>query len=249
MKLALITGSCRRLGAAIATRLATEGYSLALHGLADAEPEPELRTTLDREGVRWHGFAADLADAGQIEQLIAAIGDRFDGPPDLLVNNASVFGDDRLSTVTSESLLAHYAVNCAAPVLLSKGFAAIRRKGAASIINVLDQRIVHPHGDQLSYTLSKIALAGLTKILARELAPQIRVNAVAPGLTMPTADYTEAAITASELAIPLKRLPAPGQIGDAVAWLAQAGAVTGQTIYVDSGAHMIPFEQDFVNLD
>ena len=248
MKLALVTGGCRRLGAAISARLAREGYALALHASEDPEPEDELRAAIDEAGVQWRGIAADLSDPLQTEHLVDAVVDRFGTAPDLLVNSAAIFGSDRPETVDMDALLSHYRVNCAAPAVLAKSFAALRRKGQAAIVNILDQRLANPHGDQFSYTLSKQALAGLTDILARELAPAIRVNAVAPGLTIPTADYDEAMLEATREAMPLEILPAPAQIADAVAWLAQAQAVTGQTIFVDGGAHLESFARDFPNL-
>lgn len=248
MRLAIVTGGCRRLGAAIAARLAGEGYSLALHASEVIDPEPTLLVAIERAGVQWQGIAADLSDPVQIEHLVPAVADQFGSAPDLLVNSAARFGDDRPDTVDMDGLLSHYAVNCAAPAILAKSFAAMKRKGGAAIVNILDQRIAHPHGDQFSYTLSKLGLEGLTHILARELAPAIRVNAVAPGLTIPTKAYDEAMLKGAAASMPLKILPAPAQVADAVAWLAQATAVTGQTIFVDGGAHMEAFGRDFPNL-
>lgn len=245
MKLAVVTGGCRRLGAAIAARLAQNGYSLALHASEDPDPEQSLLDAIERAGVQWRGITADLSDAEQAEHLMAEIADRFGAVPDLLVNSAAQFEEDRPETVTMQAMLSHYAINCAAPAILAKSFAAMARKGSASIVNILDQRIAHPHGDQFSYTISKIGLAGVTDILARELAPSVRVNAVAPGLTIPTGEYTNSMFGQAADLMPLKTLPAPAQIADAVAWLAQAQAVTGQTIFVDSGAHMESYTHDF----
>lgn len=244
MRLALVTGGCRRLGAAITARLADEGYALALHASADPAPEPALADALT--GRDWHGFAADLGNEDAAQALFAQVAAHFGRAPDLLVNNAAMFGDDRLETATMASLVDHYRVNCAAPALLARAMAAAGGEGA--IVNILDQRIAAPHGDQLAYSLSKIALAGLTQILARELAPRIRVNGVAPGLTIPTAAYDEAKLARATAAMPLERLPDPAAIADAVAWLAAADAVTGQVIFVDGGAHMRAWPRDFVNL-
>lgn len=246
MKLALVTGGCRRLGAAISARLAGEGYALAIHATRDCAPDAALAAAL--EGVAWHGFAADFGDEAAAAGLVDSVADHFGRAPDLLVNNAAAFGDDRLETASYAALLDHYRVNVAAPVLLAKALAARAGEKAAAIVNILDQRIAHPHGDQLGYTLSKIALAGLTRILASELAPRIRVNAVAPGLTIPTEDYTGEQLGRAAAAMPLARLPDPGEIADAVAWLAAARSVTGQILHVDGGAHMRDFARDFVNL-
>ena len=118
----------------------------------------------------------------------------------------------------------------------------------AVVVNILDQRIRHPAGDQLSYTISKLALAGATEALARALAPKVRVNAVAPGLVIPTEDYLPSQMEALRQAMPLQRLPEPDDIADAVLWLAGADVVTGQTIFVDGGASLKGFERDFVFL-
>lgn len=248
MKLAVVTGGCRRLGAAIAARLAAEGYALALHASREAEPERRLLEAIDEAGVQWKGFVADFSDPFQVENLLPAIADAFGKAPDLLVNSAARFGEDRPETTTMEALLDHFAVNCAAPAVLCKAFAAQRRKPPGAIINILDQRIAHPHGDQFSYTLSKMALSAMTDILAREFAPAVRVNAVAPGLTLPTPDYGTEVLERVEKAMPLGRLPAPAQVADAAAWLAQAEVVTGQTIFVDGGAHVKVFARDFINM-
>ena len=241
--LALVTGGCRRLGAAIAARLARAGYVLALHGHQDATPEPALAEVLGE----WRGFVADFADADAAEHLFASVCEAFGRAPDLLVNSASLFGQDRLATVTAADLHAHHAVNCAAPVLLTRAFAAAGGEGRA-IVDILDQRIAHPHGDQLAYTLSKLALAGLTGIAARELAPGVRVNAVAPGLTIATQDYREDQVARLAAAMPLARLSTPADIAEAVLFLATTPGVTGQTLFVDGGAHLVPFERDFMHL-
>ena len=205
--------------------------------------------TLDENGTEWDGFTADFADPESAEELVAKVAERFGRPPDILVNSAAIFGQDRLDNVSAEDLMRHYAVNCAAPALLTKAFATIPA-GVADrcIINILDQRIDHPHADQLAYSLSKSALAGLTRLSASSLAPNIRVNAVAPGLTIATPDYDEAQMERLQSAMPLGRLPLAEQIAEAVLYLAQASAVTGQTLYVDGGAHMRSYDRDFMHM-
>jgi pteridine reductase len=146
--------------------------------------------------------------------------------------------------VTTASVAAHHAINAAAPVTLALAMAQAGASG--SIVNILDQRIANPNGDQLSYTLSKTALAGMTRTLAASLAPNLRVNAVAPGLTIPTADYDAAKMARIAEAMPLRVLPRPEDIADAVAFLADAPAITGQTIFVDGGASLKSFDRDFV---
>jgi NAD(P)-dependent dehydrogenase (short-subunit alcohol dehydrogenase family) len=249
--LALVTGGCHRLGAAIAARLAAAGWDLALHGHRHAAPEPALADAIRAAGIEASVIEADFADLATAHGLVARVANERGRAPQLLVNSAAMFGQDRLPDVTADALLAHYAVNCAAPVLLMKGFAAIGADappGTRAIVNILDQRIEQPHGDQLAYTLSKIALAGATRIAAREFAPAIRVNAVAPGLTVPTADYDAASLDRLGDLMPLARLPRPDEIADAVLFLAGARSITAQTLFVDGGARLESWRRDFTDL-
>jgi NAD(P)-dependent dehydrogenase (short-subunit alcohol dehydrogenase family) len=245
-RLALVTGGCRRLGAAIAARLAKDGWDLALHAGHAAVPEPGLAAAAAPVEVTC--FEADFTDPAAAEALFADVAARCRRSPSLLVNAAATFGQDRLEDVTASSLLDQYAVNCAAPALLTRAFAAAGGEGDRSIVNILDQRIAAPHGDQIAYTLSKVALAGLTRIAARELAPAVRVNAVAPGLTIPGPEYEAAGLDRLAAMMPLARLPQPAEVADAVAWLAGARATTGQILFVDGGAGLESWKRDFANL-
>jgi len=249
--LAIVTGGHRRLGARIAMHLARAGYALAIHGRHDAVPHPILEECLGETGATWHGFVADFLEPDAAETLVPAIIDHFGRAPDLLVNSAAIFGQDRLETVTEEDLARHFTVNTSAPVLLSRHFASLSRPAGAnaSIVNILDQRLVQPHGDQLAYTLAKCALEGFTRLAARELAPALRVNAVAPGLTLATEDYAPEQLDRLADAMPLARLPAAEDVAEAVLYFARASAVTGQTLFVDAGAHMRSYARDFMHLD
>lgn len=250
--LALVTGGHRRLGARIAAALAHAGYRLALHGSHDVALEPDLAQGLAETGVEWRGFVADFEQPETAALLMTEVATHFGACPDLLVNSAAAFGQDRLETVTAADLMRHHAINCAAPVLLVRAMAAIDGAEGGSdraIVNILDQRLANPHGDQLAYTLSKQALAGFTRIAARELAGKgIRVNAVAPGLTIATQDYDDAQMARLAEMMPLGRLPLPAQIAEAVLYLARARAVTGQVIAVDGGAHLESYSRDFMHL-
>jgi pteridine reductase len=249
MKLALVTGGFKRLGAAIAARLASEGWTLALHCRNTAEPDHDLAAILALHRTQWQGFAADLTDGAAVTALLPAVVRHFGQAPDLIVNNASRFVHDDARNVSARELAAHMSVNLSAPVLLATGLSLlvdVDRTGV--VVNITDQRVRQPNGDQLSYTLSKQALAASTRTLARALAPKIRVNAVAPGLTLPTDDYRPAQMVALGKMMPLERLPEPDEIADAVLWLANAETVTGQTIYVDGGAALRSFDRDFVYL-
>ncbi|MBO9670565.1 MAG: SDR family oxidoreductase [Sphingobium sp.] len=248
--LALVTGGHRRLGARIAMHLARAGYTLAIHGRHDAIPHRFLNERLAETGVDWHGFVADFLEPGTAERLLPDVIAHFGRPPDLLVNSASLFGESDISTVTEAELAAYYRVNTSAPVLLTQAFAAAERPADrnACVVNILDQRLAQPHGDQLAYTLGKAGLAEFTRIAARTLAPNIRVNAVSPGLTLATYDYTPEQLGRLAAIAPLGVLPTPEDVSEAVLYLANAKAVTGQTIIVDGGAYMKSYERDFVHM-
>jgi NAD(P)-dependent dehydrogenase (short-subunit alcohol dehydrogenase family) len=244
MSLALVTGGFRRVGAAIARRLAAAGYDLALHGHDSLEPEAELAKAL--AGTRWAPFRADLASEDDISALLDAVEAEFGAVPSVLVNSAALFDDDRWDSASMEGLLGHYRINAAAPVLLAAGLARRLPAGAgAVVVNILDQRIANPPADQLSYTISKQALAGATRTLARALAPWVRVCGVAPGLTIPTGEYDPAQLERLAGVMPLGRLPTPADVADAVLYLVGAEATTGQILFVDGGASLESFARDF----
>ena len=240
--LALVTGGVRRLGAAIAQRLAEAGYTVAVSSHeSDSEVPPGL-THWDADAA---AFQADLSTPDAPAQLMADVIAHYGRPPVLLVNNAAMFGRDDAKSLNAESFDAHIALNFRAPVLLAQALAALGN--TAAVVHITDQRVRNPVVDQLSYTLAKQALDASVRTMARALAPMVRVNAVAPGLTLATADYDEGTIAASAGAMPLHRLPAAKDIADAVLYLARAESVTGQTIFVDCGAHLESFRRDFMN--
>tara|TARA_R110001599_G_scaffold34871_13_gene111288 strand:- start:11113 stop:11880 length:768 start_codon:yes stop_codon:yes gene_type:complete len=248
--LALVTGGVKRVGAAIAGRLAEAGYALALHGNSDIIPEDGLANKLQETGCDWSGFQQDFLEDGAAESLIERVAGHFGQEPDLIVNSASIFGQDMADEVAEKELLDHYRVNSLVPVLLTTALHQRRPAGSdrACVIHILDQRIRNPNRDQLSYTLSKQALAGSVRSLAVACADRLRVNGVAPGLTLTAGEYGQDQLANITAMMPLDRLPEPDDIADAVLYLAQAEAVTGQIIYVDAGANLKSFERDFVHL-
>lgn len=246
--LALVTGGKRRLGARIAARLATAGYDLALVSHLDKDPEAELVVALDTAGAAWTCFTHDLTNPDP-SRLISAVTAQFGRVPDVLVNNAAMFGQDDWENMTAETLQSHFQLNLFSPLLLTQ--ALVQAAGTdrrPAIINILDQRITNPHRDQLSYTLSKQALAGSVRSMAASLGARARVNAVAPGLVISTDDYSQEQEQRLAGMMPLGTLPAPSGVADAVVYLAQAQDVTGQTIFVDGGAHLKSFDRDFMHL-
>ena len=248
--LALVTGGWRRIGAGIAVALAADGWDLALHAHSRDKFDPALTAQLAQAGASVHGIAGDLIDPGAPELIVREAINAFGRAPNLLVNSASVFRDDRLATLTSESLDLHMRTNLYAPLLLTQAFAAAMGEDTvslgASVVMLLDQRVHNPVPDQLAYSLSKQALHASLRNLARELAPRIRVNGVAPGLVLPTQDYDDGQWQRLTALMPLERLAAPADIAAAVVYLARAQAVTGQTLFVDAGANLEAFARDFV---
>lgn len=245
---ALVTGGWRRIGAAIARRLAAGGYDLALHAHRPDSFEPALRAELEAAGAAVYPLAADFDDAAAAHALVARAAAASGRAPVLAVNCASAFGEDTARDVTAASLEHHFRVNLFAPVLVTRALATALGSGEGAVVHVLDQRVMNPVPDQFAYTLSKQALHASVRTLARALAPQVRVNAVAPGLTLPTPDYGEAQWQRLNGMMPLARLASPEEIAEAVHYLAGAGSVTGQTLFVDSGAHLESFARDFVYL-
>ncbi|WP_077147476.1 SDR family oxidoreductase, partial [Sphingopyxis sp. KK2] len=218
-KLALVTGGLHRVGAAISARLARDGYALALHKRSAAEADPVLAEALAETGAVSHRFAADLSDPGAVDALIPAVIDKFGRAPDLLVNNAAHFAEGEWADLSAAALAEMMQVNLSAPVMLAKALVAASEGKRPAIVNIVDQRVVHPVPDQIAYSLSKSALWQATQTLAVAFGGRARVNAVAPGLTMATEDYSAAQVERLGRMMPLGALPTPGQIADAVVYL------------------------------
>ena len=245
--LALITGGKRRLGADIAARLAKAGYALALVSHLDKQPEDGLLEMLNEQQSEWHPFVADLDDPKNATPLITTVSAHFGRVPDLLVNNAAMFGQDDWTDMDAQSLETHFRLNTFAPLLLSQALVKVASSQVA-IVHVTDQRTANPPVDQISYTLSKQALAASVRTMAKAFGAKARVNAVAPGLVIVTDDYAPGQAERLAAMMPLKALPDPQGVADAVLFLASARHVTGQTIFVDGGAHLESFGRDFVHL-
>jgi NAD(P)-dependent dehydrogenase (short-subunit alcohol dehydrogenase family) len=234
---ALVTGGALRIGRAIVLALARAGYAVAIHtrkSLADAEA---LRDDIVRKGGRAGVVAADLADHDAVMGLVPAAAAAV-GPLTLLVNSASAFEPDEVGRLDRELFDRHFAVNLRAPVFLTQAFAAQAPTGG-SVVNVLDQRVYRPNPRFFSYGLTKSALQVATTMLAQGLAPDLRVNAVAPGPTLPNVWHGHEAFARRSAAMPLGHGPTPEEIADAVLFLANAKNVTGESIAVDGGQHIV----------
>jgi pteridine reductase len=247
--LALITGGMRRLGAFIGVKLTMAGYDLAISSHVHGDMEPALSGALQDSGGAWHGFIADLSDPAAAPILLKDVIAHFGRVPDLLVNNAAIFGQDRWPEMSAETLEAHFRLNLFSPLLLANALVAAAGENAQpAIVNILDQRIQNPHGDQLSYTLSKQALAASVRSMAAAFGSRARVNGVAPGLVISTEDYDAALEQRLAEMMPLAALPHASSVADAVHYLAGAKDVTGQIIFTDGGAHLKSFGRDFLHL-
>jgi len=235
---ALVTGAAKRIGRAIATTLAHAGYDIAVHYGTSGEDAAAVAAELQTLGVRAVPVQADLGDVRQAGRLIDDAREAL-GPIGVLVNNASVFADDRVATVTADSWRTHIDTNLLAPILLAQAFAAQSDLPAsASIINLIDQRVLKPSPVFFSYGLSKAGLWHATRILAQDLAPRIRVNAVGPGPTLKSIHQSQADFDREARATLLQKPTSPEEVAATVLYLLNAPSVTGQMICVDSGQHL-----------
>lgn len=247
--LAIVTGGKRRLGAEIAAKLAKAGYALALVSHLDKEPEQALMAVLEEQQSDWQSFIFDLSNPENAAPLMATVIAHFGRVPDLLVNSAAMFGQDDWEGMSAATLEAHFRLNLFTPLLLAQELVKAAGPGKQpSVVNILDQRVVNPHRDQTSYTLSKQALSASVRTMAASFGKRARVNGVAPGLVIATDDYDAAQEERLAGMMPLGALPSPSGVADAVLYLAQAKDVTGQTIFVDCGAHLKSFDGDFMHL-
>ncbi len=237
-KTALVTGAAKRIGRAIATTLAQAGYDIAVHYGTSGDEAQAVALQLQTFGVRAVAVQADLGDVAQAARLVADARDAL-GPLTVLVNNASVFADDRVATVTAQSWRTHIDTNLLAPILLAQAFAAQPDlPDDTSIINLIDQRVLKPSPVFFSYGLSKAGLWHATRILAQELAPRIRVNAVGPGPTLKSIHQSQADFDREARATLLQKPTSPEEVAATVLYLLNAPSVTGQMICVDSGQHL-----------
>jgi NAD(P)-dependent dehydrogenase (short-subunit alcohol dehydrogenase family) len=229
---ALVTGGAKRLGAAIARALAADGHRIVVHYGRSAIEAEALAAALGGVAV-----GCDLADLAAVDGLIAQAGAAAGAPVDVLVNSASQFESDE---APGDPALAQrlYRVNCQAPVRLACAL------GEGVAINLLDQKVANLNPDFFSYTLSKIALAGATEMLARKLAPRVRVNAVSPGLTLPSGDQSAGEFARAGAKNLLRRPVGAEAVAEAVAYLARARSVTGQNLFVDCGQRFLPRDGD-----
>lgn len=239
----LVTGGSKRIGAAIAARLANERWRVVIHYREDAEAAEALARTLGGLALK-----ADLADPAAAEALPGRAATLLGAPLDAVVNNASAFVFNTAATFTPEDWRRDETVNLLSPVLIARAFAkTLPAAGAGAVVNLLDQKLWNENPDFFTYTLSKIGLHGATRLLAMALAPSVRVNGVAPGLSLPSGRQSDAEFAAVAGKYNLLKRPIEiDAITGAVSYLLDAAAVTGQTIIVDNGQHMVASDHDIM---
>lgn len=249
-RVALVTGAARRIGRALALGLAERGWDVAVHYYRSETDARSLVTDIEALGRRSVALRANLADESQVRRLVpdcvAAL-----GRLECVVNNASLFDEDTAPTFEYAKLLNMTAINVGAPLTLARALHEMIPDDArgdetlrGSLINMLDQKLYNMNPDYLSYTLTKAALHTATVTLAQALAPKLRVVAVAPGLTLRSGHQTDENFADVHRRTPLGRASTPADLVDAVCYLADARGVTGTTLVVDGGQHLVPSPRD-----
>ncbi|RYD58132.1 MAG: SDR family oxidoreductase [Sphingomonadales bacterium] len=240
----LVTGGARRIGAGIARRLALRGHSVAIHHHDAVEDAEALCAAIEAAGGRAVALQGELEDAATAPALIAAAREALGGPVEGLVNNASQFAFDALPLTDFALLDQHMRINLGAPVALASALAAQADLDEGAVVNLLDQKVANLNPDFLTYTLSKSALAAATELMARGLAPRIRVNAVSPGLTLPSLDQTAQEFSEHARQNLLQRPVALDDIAATVEHLLTSRSITGQNVFVDCGQRFVQRDGD-----
>lgn len=235
---ALVTGGARRIGRALVEALAADGFAVAIHCHASRDDAAALAARIVAQGGRAVVVEGDLCDEAAVQTLIAQ-GESALGTIGVLINNASVFEHDDVATTTRGSWDRHLEANLRAPFVLAQDFARRLPDDAEGlIVNLLDQRVwnVTPHF--MSYTVSKTALWTLTRTLALALAPRIRVCAIGPGPTLPSARQSDAQFARQTAGVPLRRGASLDEFAAALRFLIAARSFTGQMLALDGGQHL-----------
>ncbi len=243
---ALVTGAGRRLGRAMALRLAEAGHDVAVHYNGSASEAEAVAAQIRATGRKAQALQADLLDEDATAGLVPRAAEALGGPLTVLVNNASIFEHDTLATATRASWDRHIGSNLRAPFVLTQAFAAQALPAASDgeplatglVVNLIDQRIHKPTPEFMTYTIAKMGLWAFTRTAAQALAPAIRVNAIAPGPTLQGARQSADHFARQRAATVLQRGADEADICGALAYLLAARAVTGQVLVIDGGQHL-----------
>ncbi|SAK93051.1 dehydrogenase [Caballeronia hypogeia] len=246
----LVTGAARRIGRGVALEFARQGWNVAVHYGGSEREAHETVAEIEALGRRAVALKADLGVEAEVARLVPACVEAF-GELNCIVNCASRFDEDSATDFGYAKLLEMTAVNVAAPVLLARMLHEITpdegghddaKRGV--VINVLDQKLYNMNPDYLSYTLTKAALENATVALAQALGPKLRVAGLAPGLTLISTGQTPASFEAAHRVTPLNRASTVADVAQAACYLANAHGVTGTTLVVDGGQHLVPSPRD-----
>lgn len=242
----LVTGAARRLGRAIALALAAAGWRVAIHYRQSAEDAIKTVAECDLFTVGSACFDADLDDEAATRALLPRVIAHF-GAVDAVVNSAALFEHDDATSFGYAALERHLRSNTAAPIVLAQALHAhlVARDARGCVVNLLDQKLWNPNPDFLSYTLSKAALEAANTLLAQAMAPHVRVVGVAPGLTLTSHLLSEEKFQALHQLSPLGRSSTADDVASAVRFALDNGALTGTTLLVDGGQHLMKFDRDF----
>jgi len=240
---ALVTGAGVRLGRATALALAAEGVNIIAHYNSSGAGAAETAERAHAAGVEAWTVRADLDDEKAVHTLFERAVTAA-GACHILINNASIFPESRLVDFSQDDLDANVRINAMAPLVVARHFAAQFESsgalpgGEGAVVNFLDTRITEYDRNHVAYHLSKRMLHSLTRMMAIEFAPAVRVNAVAPGLILPPPDKDGAYLDKLARSIPLKRRGGPEDVTDAVLYLVRSPFVTGQVLFVDGGQNL-----------
>ena len=232
----IITGGARRVGAALARYFAEHGFDIALHYHRSETEAGSLKAEIEKKGAACALFSHDLADTGGLAALMTRIHAQMPHCA-ALINNASIF--ERAEFMDTDEALfdRQFDINFKAPFFLTQAFAKTFGKGC--VVNMLDSNIVRTQGSHFAYLLSKKTLAEFTAMAARALGPDVRVNGVCLGAIISSGQNDTSYEEKMASLIPMKRHPAPNEVAEAVRWLVEQPAITGQLIYVDGGMHVL----------
>ncbi|MGV8839734.1 MAG: SDR family oxidoreductase [Bauldia sp.] len=248
MPTALVTGGAKRIGRAIVDDLVAAGWAVAIHAHRSRAEAADLAALIIANGGRAAAVAADLADLSSLPGLIAEATAAL-GPVDVLVNSAAMFEDDGIGRLDQDRFRRQMTVNLEAPVFLTDAFvAALPDDCEGNVVNIIDQRVLKPVPDFLSYQLSKSGLWSATIAMAQRLAPRVRVNAIAPGPTLKSPRQEQADFDRQVAAVPLRRRPELAEFGRTVRYLVETPSITGQMIALDGGQHLAWETPDVVGI-
>ncbi len=237
-RVALVTGAGRRLGRAFARGLAGRGMTLAIHYNASSAGAEELRREVEAAGGRAACFAADLTDAGAAAELPRRVADMF-GRLDVLVNSAAIMRRLAFEDTTPEAWDSILDINLRAAFFVTQGAAPALRARHGKVVNIADLSGLQPWPGFAAHSVSKAGIVMLTKVLARALAPDVTVNAIAPGAVLVPEEYDEAERQRLAKTTPLRRLGSPADAVAALLYLVEGGDfVTGEVLAVDGGRHI-----------